>query len=42
MPEDLPLDILPASNEEYAPDPPTKAQLGMMRLANEETERWRR
>ena len=42
MPEDLPLDILPASNEEYAPDPPTREQIGMMRLANEETERWRR
>jgi uncharacterized protein len=42
MPENLPLDILPASNEEYAPPPPTREQIGMMRLANEETERWRR
>ena len=42
MPEDLPLDILPASNEEYAPPPPSKEQIGMMRLADEETERWRR
>ncbi len=42
MPEDLPVDILPASNEEYAPPPPSREQLGMMRLADEETERWRR
>ncbi|MFL5840500.1 MAG: amidohydrolase family protein [Thermoleophilaceae bacterium] len=42
MPEDLPLDILPASNEEYFPPPPTREHIGMMRLANEETERWRR
>jgi predicted TIM-barrel fold metal-dependent hydrolase len=42
MPEDLPLDILPASNDEYFPPPPTPEHIGMMRLANEETERWRR
>ena len=42
MSEDLPLDILPASNEEYAPPPPSYEQVGMMRLANDESERWRR
>jgi predicted TIM-barrel fold metal-dependent hydrolase len=42
MPEDLPVDILPASNEEYLPPPPSREQIGIMRLADEETERWRR
>ena len=42
MPEDLPVDILPASNEEYEPPPPSREQIGMMRLAEQETERWRR
>ena len=42
MPEDLPVDILPASNDEYFPPPPTAEQIGMMRLADAETERWRR
>jgi hypothetical protein len=42
MPEDLPVDVLPASNEEYFPPPPSREQLGMMRLADQETERWRR
>ncbi|MEA2350217.1 MAG: uncharacterized protein QOG41_2475 [Thermoleophilaceae bacterium] len=42
MPEDLPVDVLPASNEEYFPPPPSPEQIGMMRLADEETERWRR
>jgi hypothetical protein len=42
MPEDLPVDILPASNEEYFPPLPSREQLMIMRLADEETERWRR
>jgi hypothetical protein len=42
MPEDLPVDILPASNEEYFPPPPTREQILMMQLADQETERWRR
>src|SRR2546423_5108857 len=42
MPEDLPVDVMPCSNEEYFPFPPTREQLGIMRLANEETERYRR
>jgi hypothetical protein len=42
LPEDLPVDVLPASNEEYFPPPPSREQLGMMALADEETERWRR
>jgi uncharacterized protein len=40
--EDLPVDILPASNGEYVPRPPTQRELDMMSLANRETERWRR
>jgi uncharacterized protein len=40
--EDLPVDVLPASNEEYFPLAPSKAQLQIMELANRETERWRR
>ena len=42
MSEDLPVDILPASNEEYFPPPPSREQVAMMRLANEESERQRR
>lgn len=42
MPEDLPVDILPASNEEYFPPRPSREQLMIMRLADRETERWRR
>ncbi len=41
MPEGLPVDILPASNEEYFPPPPSSAHLAIMRLADAETERWR-
>ena len=36
------MDVLPASNEEYFPPPPSQAQKAIMRLANEETERLRR
>src|SRR5205809_1171853 len=39
MPEDLPVDVMPCSNEEYFPFPPTREQLGIMRLADEQTER---
>jgi predicted TIM-barrel fold metal-dependent hydrolase len=41
MAEDLPVDVLPCSNEEYFPPPPSDAQLAIMRLANAETERMR-
>jgi uncharacterized protein len=41
MPEDLPVDVLPCSNEEYFPPPPSRSQLAIMRLANAETERLR-
>jgi hypothetical protein len=40
--ENLPVDILPRSNGEFIPPPPTQRQLGIMRLADAETERWRR
>jgi hypothetical protein len=40
--EDLPVDVLPCSNEEYFPPPPSGAQLQIMRLANRESERMRR
>jgi predicted TIM-barrel fold metal-dependent hydrolase len=42
LPEDLPVDVLPCSNDEYFPPPPSKEQLAIMRLADAETERWRR
>jgi hypothetical protein len=42
MSRDLPVDVLPCSNEEYFPPPPSQAQLAIMRLANRETERMRR
>jgi uncharacterized protein len=41
MAEDLPVDVLPCSNEEYLPPPPSDAQLAIVRLANAETERMR-
>jgi hypothetical protein len=40
--EELPVDVMPASNEEYFPPPPNKSQLAIMDLANRETERLRR
>ena len=40
--EDLPVDVMPCSNEEFFPPPPTKEQIGIMRLADAETERYRR
>jgi uncharacterized protein len=42
MSEDLPVDVLPCSNDEYFPPPPSSEQLAIMRLANSETERVRR
>src|SRR3954447_16427184 len=41
MPEDLPVDVLPCSNDEYFPLPPTREQLQIMALADAETERGR-
>src|SRR5712691_8562337 len=40
--EDLPVDVLPASNGEFYPSAPTYEQQLIMRMANEETERVRR
>src|SRR5918997_242988 len=40
--EDLPVDVMPASNEEFFPPPPSAEQIGIMRLADQETERYRR
>jgi predicted TIM-barrel fold metal-dependent hydrolase len=40
--EALPVDVLPASNEEYFPPPPTREQRAIVELANAEAERWRR
>jgi uncharacterized protein len=42
MSEALPVDVLPCSNEEYFPPPPSREQLAIMRLADAETERYRR
>lgn len=41
MPEALPVDVMPCSNDEYLPPPPTREQLAIMELANAETERVR-
>jgi predicted TIM-barrel fold metal-dependent hydrolase len=40
--EGLPVDVLPCSNDEYIPPPPTAAQLTIMHLQDREVERWRR
>ena len=40
--EGLPVDVLPVSNDEYIPPPPTKKQLAIMHLQDREVERWRR
>ena len=40
--ENLPVDVMPCSNEEYFPPPPSREQIGIMRLADAETERYRR
>jgi hypothetical protein len=42
MPEDLPVDVMPCSNEEYFPPPPSREQLAIMRIADAEVERMRR
>jgi len=42
MPEDLPVDVLPCSNDEFFPPPPTAEQIAIMDIADAETERWRR
>jgi hypothetical protein len=39
MAEDLPVDVLPCSNEEYFPPPPSVEQRAIMALADAETER---
>jgi predicted TIM-barrel fold metal-dependent hydrolase len=39
--EDLPVDVMPCSNDEYFPPEPTPEQIAIMRLADRETERWR-
>jgi uncharacterized protein len=40
--EDLPVDVYPCSNGEFAPEAPTAEQHAIMALANEETEKARR
>jgi predicted TIM-barrel fold metal-dependent hydrolase len=41
MAEDLPVDVLPCSNDEYFPLPPSPSQKAIMALADAEVERWR-
>jgi hypothetical protein len=41
MSEDLPVDVLPCSNDEYFPPEPSREQLAIMALADRETERMR-
>ena len=40
--EALPVDVLPCSNGEFIPPPPTQQQLAIMALAEHETDRWAR
>ena len=40
--ERLPVDVLPCSNGEFIPPPPTPQQRMIMELAEQETDRWRR
>ena len=42
MPEDCPVDVLPCSNDEYFPLPPSPSQRAIMDLQSSEIERWRR
>jgi predicted TIM-barrel fold metal-dependent hydrolase len=42
MSEDLPVDVLPCSNEEYFPPPPSSEQRAIMAIADAEVERQRR
>jgi hypothetical protein len=42
LPENLPVDVFPASNGEFIPESPTQDQIAIMRLAEEESERVRR
>jgi len=42
LPEDLPVDVMPASNGEFFPAPPSKEQIDIMAVQNAEVERYRR
>jgi hypothetical protein len=42
MAEDVAVDVLPCSNDEYFPSPPSPEQLAIMALQDAEVERWRR
>ena len=42
MAEDVAVDVLPCSNDEYFPSPPSAEQLTIMALQDAEVERWRR
>jgi len=42
MAEDVAVDVLPCSNDEYFPSPPSREQRAIMALQDAEVERWRR
>jgi hypothetical protein len=42
MSEEMPVDVLPCSNDEYFPPEPSREQKAIMELASREGERWRR
>jgi len=42
LPEDLAVDVMPASNGEFIPPPPTHEQKAIMALQNQEVDRIRR
>jgi uncharacterized protein len=42
MAEDVAVDVLPCSNDEYFPSPPSREQKAIMAIQDAEVERWRR
>ena len=42
MAEDVAVDVLPCSNDEYFPSPPSPEQRAIMAIQDAEVERWRR
>ncbi|MGQ0632360.1 MAG: hypothetical protein ACT4P1_15165 [Sporichthyaceae bacterium] len=42
IPEDVSIDVMPASNGEYVPKPPTRQQIQIMKLQDEKIEHYRR
>src|SRR5687767_7642549 len=39
LPDSLPINVMPASNEEFVPPPPTREQIAIQKIAMEEIDR---